>query len=200
MLQTKDKIQAWLDKMKVTNYKINSDLTVDVNGDVNLGNNKLHEIPIQFGIVNGNFSIWHNKLISLKGCPHKVTENFDCTHNQLESLQYCPKEIGEDFLFHVNKISTFEYLPQSVGNITIYENDIQNINDFKTQLKGSFMHQCTLPTHCIAQFKHLYEYNSANYYHYSFSLSAKQFNALHLKNELSIEMHENNKPTKKMKV
>lgn len=138
MLKTKENIKSWLDKMEINGYKINDDLTVDVDGDVNLGNNKLYEIPIQFGIVNGNFSIWHNKLISLKGCPHKVTKNFDYTHNQLESLEYCPKEIGEDFLFHVNKISTFQYLPESVANVTVYENDIQNINDFKIQLKGGF--------------------------------------------------------------
>lgn len=62
MLKTKAEIQAWLDKMGVENYIINNDLTVDVNGSVDLDRKGLIEIPVQFGIVTGNFYCNENDL------------------------------------------------------------------------------------------------------------------------------------------
>ena len=78
MLKTKSAISLWLDKYDIENYTINDDLTVDVAGNVYLGNSGLATIPIQFGKVGGTFS---------------------CYNNQLKSLVGCPREVGGDFLF-----------------------------------------------------------------------------------------------------
>jgi len=70
ILKERKRIKDWLDNMKVKNYTINEDSTVDVNGSVHLINKGfLTEIPIQFGKVKDGFDVSDNKLTSLKGCP-----------------------------------------------------------------------------------------------------------------------------------
>ena len=99
-------IKRWLDEMGVTNYIINDDLTIDVDGDVRLYNKNLSKLPdyIQFGYVKLNFQINDNKLTTLKGCPFRVGRDFFCNHNQLYSLEYLPKIIGQDFIGGSNPI------------------------------------------------------------------------------------------------
>ena len=102
------KICKWLSYMKIKNYTINDDFTVDVDGNVYIGFNnyqrsriqkgpqlkRLTEIPIQFGIVTGTFHINDNNLNSLKGCPREVQANFFCSRNEnLKSLEGGPREV-----------------------------------------------------------------------------------------------------------
>ena len=61
-LNTKEGIKEWLDLMEIKNYKVNEDLIVDVNDDINIYNKCLTEIPIQFGIVKGDFYCYNNNL------------------------------------------------------------------------------------------------------------------------------------------
>jgi hypothetical protein len=78
-VDVKVKIEEWLNKYYITNYTINPDLTIDVNGNVNLRNYKEKQLPdyIQFGIVTGVFSCSENNVIeSLKGAPKEVRGDF----------------------------------------------------------------------------------------------------------------------------
>ena len=68
-----------LDKFRIENYTINSDGSIDVNGDVDLYDRELVSIPFNFRNVTGHFHISHNKLTSLKGCPRDVGGYFECT-------------------------------------------------------------------------------------------------------------------------
>lgn len=102
MLHDKKKIEAWLQSMNIQNYIINEDLTIDVNGNVNIEQKNLHQIPVQFNIVKGNFSCNANKLTSLKGAPIEVYGDFDCYHNNLENLLYLPKIITGIFEYFSN--------------------------------------------------------------------------------------------------
>ena len=93
----KKEIKNGLDLIGITNYKINEDLTVDVNTGVYIDNKNLSEIPVKFGIINGNFNCSFNNLISLKGSPEIVGRSFDCSYNKLISLEYAPEIINRDF-------------------------------------------------------------------------------------------------------
>ena len=55
VLDTKEKIVNWLDSMKIFNYIINDDLTVDVYGSVDLAHYNFKKIPVRFGKVKENF-------------------------------------------------------------------------------------------------------------------------------------------------
>ena len=48
-------VEVWLKFYGVKNYTINEDLSVDVEGDINLYSKGLSEISIKFGNVSGDF-------------------------------------------------------------------------------------------------------------------------------------------------
>ena len=84
-------------KYNITNYTINPDGSIDVNGDVYLWYNNLTELPLTFNKVTGWFDCGYNKLTSLKGCPRWVGGNFYCYDNDLTSLEFCPDYVGGGF-------------------------------------------------------------------------------------------------------
>lgn len=182
MLKTKDEIKDWLDRYKVSSYTINDDLTVDVDGSVNLMNNYLTEIPIQFGVVKGDFFCCENKLISLKGVPYEVAGTFNCAVNHLNNLNDCPQIIGYDF------------------NCT--QNPLISLSGFKCQINRDFLHNSK--THKIIELEsHYYENIGPNGKGFCLWMSGAELNAnllaLKLGNELGINS-ENKKLIKNIKV
>lgn len=155
-----NQVKDWLDYMAIPKYTINDDLSVDVNGSVDLYNKQLTEIPIQFNIVNGSFDCSDNNLTSLKGCPKVVDGNFFCCINQLTSLKGCPtiigfnfdcsfnsitsldsglREIGGNFNCSTNRLTTLKGSPEVIGNFDCSDNElpqsITNFKDFKIFIK-----------------------------------------------------------------
>ena len=96
----KSDVEAWCEEMEIQNYTINSQGEIDVNGNVNLNNKNLKELPYKFGRVDGYFDISNNpNLTSLKNCPDKIVgDYFSCSEcTKLDSLEGCPKEVGWNF-------------------------------------------------------------------------------------------------------
>jgi len=120
---TKKQIEDWLLSMRISNYVINDDLSVDVNGDVYMSHTQLTKIPIRFGKVGGDFYCDNNKLTSLKNCPTSVGGDFYCFGNKLVSLEHCPTAVGGDFYCFGNKLTTLEHHPTSVRGL--YAGDIK---------------------------------------------------------------------------
>ena len=126
-----NQVKNWLDEMRVKNYTINDDLTVDVNGHVNLSEFRLTEIPIQFGRVTGIFYIDRNSLTSLKGCPNYVGSKLSCSHNKLTTLEYGPEYVGETFNCSNNKLTSLEYSPKFVGYMFFcHSNNLSGLKGF----------------------------------------------------------------------
>lgn len=99
-------------KFDITDYIINSDNSIDVNGDVDLSGSLLYEIPLNFNRVEGNFYCIFNNLKSLKGSPKYVGKDFQCSYNELTSLEHCPNHIGGNFDFSDNCIRTLKHFPK----------------------------------------------------------------------------------------
>jgi hypothetical protein len=93
----KSDIDSICRKYDITNYTINEDGSIDVDGYVNLSHKKLTELPLKFRNVSGDFYCSYNQLNSLEGSPQSVGGTFYCNHNQLISLDGCPKSIGRHF-------------------------------------------------------------------------------------------------------
>jgi len=110
-------IIKWLDSFKIENYIINDDLTIDVNGNVNLDQESLTCLPsfIKFNKVSGNFSYFYNQLTSLEGCPTIVCGSFNCANNQLTSLEGCPRTVSDSFYCNNNQLISLEGCPTIVG-------------------------------------------------------------------------------------
>jgi len=93
------RVKNWLDEVGIKKYTINKDLTVDVDGNVELDGMTFEKLPVRFGKVKGWFSVYGCKnLTSLEGCPKEVSGGFTCSKcSKLKSLEGCPGEVGWDF-------------------------------------------------------------------------------------------------------
>jgi hypothetical protein len=139
-------------KYNIKNYTINSDNSVDVDGDADFWDKKLESIPLNFNIVNGYFECGDNHLTSLKGCPVRVGDyfycysnkltslkyspqyvesgNFSCGWNKIESLQYCTELIRGYFHCTYNNLTSLEYHPTVYGEFWCWNNQINTFKDF----------------------------------------------------------------------
>ena len=127
---TYDQVSKWLDSMGIKNYTINDDLTVDVDGDVDLSD-KLEwaYFHVKFNTVkNGSFVCSNNHFQSLQGCPITVTESFICHSNRLTSLKGAPIKVGDNFECGGNQLDSLEGVPKEVGgNFGCYANNLTSL-------------------------------------------------------------------------
>lgn len=134
--QSKKEIENWLDNMKVKNYTINDDLTVDVKGTVDLENKGLIYLPLQFGTVRGNFLIGSNYLTSLLGSPFEVYGDVEIQHNKITSLEHISLATGSYFLSH-NNITSLKGLPTIIHkDLRCSSNELKNLEFGPKEIKG----------------------------------------------------------------
>ena len=93
MIINEQEIHDICKKYRIRNYTINSDGSIDVDGNVNLEYNELTKIPIKFNKVSGWFKLSYNKLTSLENSPNEVGGHFYCSHNNLKNLIGLPSKI-----------------------------------------------------------------------------------------------------------
>lgn len=95
--EEKERIDSICDRYGVKNYTINSDGTIDVDGDVDLTFESLHSLPLRFNKVSRNFTCSYNLLTTLAGSPKLVNGNFSCVDNKLTTLEHIPAVINGKF-------------------------------------------------------------------------------------------------------
>jgi len=106
----------------ITNYTVNPDGTIDVDGDVYLlykdlplANRIFTRIPLKFRDVSGNFNCNNGMLDTLEGAPISVGGDFKCNRNKLTTLEGAPRWVGRDFTCTYNGLTTLEGAPAHVG-------------------------------------------------------------------------------------
>lgn len=142
---TEFEITKWLDERKVKNYKINDDLTINVDWDVNLSSRiNFDKIPYKFKSVSGDFNCSFNNLKTLENCPDYVSGSFLASNNFLENFNYLPK--CDELFLHDNKftslkgISNLDFDLLDLTNNSIFgcdeitENNIKKIYLYKNPI------------------------------------------------------------------
>lgn len=119
-IPTHRSVANWLTLVGIDMFKINNDLTVDVDGDVELSKFNLIEIPVKFGRVSGSFC---------------------CNNNQLASFENFPDYIGGVLDFSYNLITNLEHLPDVGGGIGWVGNDLSPSD--RQFLDNRIFKQCT---------------------------------------------------------
>jgi hypothetical protein len=137
-----DLIKKWLEEKRVSGYNINDDLTINVNGDVNLFNRHLSNFPdyIQFNEVGGDFNIAINDFTSLRGCPLYVGEDFVCSMNKLNSLEYSPIIVEKRYFCARNSLTSLDGSPKSVGStFNCSRNNLKSFETLNTIVGGNLV-------------------------------------------------------------
>lgn len=97
-------------------YKVNDDLSVDVEGDVHLNITPPHGIiPVKFGVVTGGFDVVSCGLTSLQNAPHTVNGFFMCSHNKLTNLVHGPKVVSDIYVIGKNPLRSLEGFPDTAS-------------------------------------------------------------------------------------
>ena len=148
IFKSNSQIDTICEKYNIKNYTINSDNSVDVDGDVDLYDEKLTSIPLNFNIVNGNFDCGWNYLTSLEHHP-TVYGGFHCQNNQIntfENFYYYMEDVYFDgnpiydiyVLFNDMKLIelTWDYGFEWKGEIDLYKLDIF-LKETEHEYKGS---------------------------------------------------------------
>ena len=95
-------------KFNIRNYTINPDGSIDVDGNVNICDYELTNIPIRFHKVRGWFDCSNNNLTTLENSPTIMNGKFFCTSNKLTNLIGCPKNIHMSSYFFNNPLESLE--------------------------------------------------------------------------------------------
>jgi hypothetical protein len=134
-----DDIKSICDELNITNWTVNSDGTVDVDGDVYLNQSGLEKLPLKFGKVSGHFICYSNQLTSLEGAPREVGGGFYCWRNQLTSLEGAPYEVGSIFNCSENQLTSLEGGPKEVGgNFNCENNKLTSLEGGPKEVGGNF--------------------------------------------------------------
>jgi hypothetical protein len=137
--ESNEYIHSICEKWGIINYTINEDGSIDVDGNVDLTNKVLTDIPLKFRSVSGYFSCGYNKLTSLEGAPISVGCYFDCSDNKLTNLEGAPKEIGSDFDCSNNELTNLEGAPDNVGGCFYCDyNELTNLEGAPDKVGSSF--------------------------------------------------------------
>ena len=110
-----NEIRNLCQKYGIKNYNIDSDGTIDVDGDVDLNDKQLTKLPVKFRNVGGHFWCENNELTALLGAPLRVDGDFSCDGNNLTTLLGSPQSVSGGFWCGYNKLTTLEGAPKSVG-------------------------------------------------------------------------------------
>ena len=127
------------DKYRIKNYTVNSDGSIDVDGNVYLDNQKLTELPLKFNNVKGSFYCPFNKLKTLKGSPKYITGSFDCSNNILTSLELSPKEVNGNFYCSNNKLTSLDNGPDVVNGDFYSKDNKLTTNYSNIKIYGLFI-------------------------------------------------------------
>ena len=104
LFESFEDIESICKKYNITNYTINSDGSIDVDGNVNLSRKGLTKLPLKFGNVTGYFYCSDNQLTTLEGSPKEVGGGFYCNNNKLTSLKGGPAKLGGEFNCQLNQL------------------------------------------------------------------------------------------------
>jgi hypothetical protein len=145
--EEKDRIDLICNEFVIKHYSINSDGSIDVDGDVFISRKKLIHLPLKFGKVSGHFSCSFNHITTLEGSPHTVGGDFNASENRLTSLEGGPHTVVGDFYCSYNNLITLEGSPSIIGgDLICNSNNITSTysGDIDIEFDGDFYSGDTL--------------------------------------------------------
>lgn len=140
LINREGQIKSWLLKMGIEKYTINEDFSVNVQQTVNLNNQHLSVIPIQFNEIIGSFYCNHNNLSTVQGFPKKVEGEFECTYNKISSFEKLDNffVLSNIDVSH-NELTSLLGLPKIIqGSLDASFNNINTLVSAPIEIKESF--------------------------------------------------------------
>lgn len=116
---TKKRIKGFCEAFNIVDYIINTDLSLDVDGDVNISNVGLSEIPFKFNNVTGDFNCACNHFTDMFNGPKYVGGFYVVAYNELESFEHFPLTVGKSVIAYENEFDLVNSLPDVEYDIVL---------------------------------------------------------------------------------
>jgi len=125
--------------VKKDQFIINKDMSININGSIDMSMQSFKKIPYKFNRCTGDFLCSFNNLTTLINSPNYVGGKFDCTYNYLENLIGGPNFTMVYNCSH-NNLTSLEGSPIYVKYFNCSNNKLKNY-DFKpdTPENGKFI-------------------------------------------------------------
>ncbi len=125
--------------LRIIDYHLNEDGSIDVNNSVTLFHRNFNEIPFKLNRVNGYFTCDYNKLTSLKNCPRYVEGEFACKENKLTSLEFGPEYVGTNYYCNNNQLITLKgCIDEVYENFNCAYNKLTSLEFCPMEVTGDF--------------------------------------------------------------
>lgn len=138
-------------KLHIKNYTINSDLSIDVHGDVVLTRRIKGKIPIPFNRISGDFICCESELTTLENSPRYIKGDFNVDNNKLTNLENSPISINGYFSVENNNLISL------IGSEKI--TDIKNIYFCSNKLTSLKYHPI-ISNKCTDSYNSKYNFNN----------------------------------------
>ncbi len=117
----------------ITNYTINPDGSIDVDGSVDLFSKDINKLPIKFNIINGNVIYSFNNLTSLENFPNEIIGDLYLGYNNINNFIGIPKVSGHIYCNN-NPLTSLEGYSGDYDKL-IFDYNLKNKLIRKTKLK-----------------------------------------------------------------
>ena len=105
------------EELFIKEYTINTDGSIDVDGNVYIRNLYLSKLPLKFNIVHGSFDCSYNNLTTLDGSPKVVGGFFNVSYNKLTSLIGGPVNVKYSYVCSNNELVSLDGGPIIIGGL-----------------------------------------------------------------------------------
>lgn len=129
-------IDSFCERNYIRNWNENPDGSVDVDGDVTLGEDISDKLPFKFGKINGGFKLVDGGLKKMINFPDYVKRWFNISGNQLTNLIGSPKETGK-FDASSNRLTSLHGSPKKVnGDYDVSQNNLTSLEGMTNTIYG----------------------------------------------------------------
>ncbi len=119
------------EELFIKEYTINTDGSIDVDGNVYISNLDLSKLPLKFNIVHGSFDCSYNNLTTLDGSPKVVGGFFSVSDNNLTSLIGGPVNVKYSYFCSNNELVSLDGGPIIIGGLfRCNNNPLKSIDGF----------------------------------------------------------------------
>lgn len=120
------------EELFIKEYTINTDGSIDVDGNVYIRNLDLGKLPLKFNIVHGSFDCSYNNLTTLDGSPKVVGGFFNVSDNNLTSLIGGPVNVKYSYVCSNNGLTSLEGSPIIIGGLfRCNNNPLKSIDGYR---------------------------------------------------------------------
>jgi hypothetical protein len=146
LFQTAAEVLEWIDHNGIQNAIVNRDLSIDVDGDVDIWRSLNSVLPVRFSRITGLLNL-SSKFKSLKGLPPDTIGGLNCIGSGITSLEGCSRVVKNSFsVSYCESLKSLKGGPRIVnGSYGAKDVKLDSLEGIAEEIQGSLLLTLTNP-------------------------------------------------------